>query len=67
MEELKNNQGTQLENLQKDLQRTKDSESDINKKLEQLKKKYDQESQNFKNTQENDKLLTDQKLNELES
>lgn len=67
MEELKNNQGTQLENLQKDLQKTKDSESDINKKLEQLKKKYDQESQNFKNTQENDKLLTDQKLNELES
>ena len=41
MEELKNNQGTQLENLQKDLQKTKDSESDINKKLEQLKKKYD--------------------------
>lgn len=67
MEELKNNQGTQLENLQKDLQKTKDSESDINKKLEQLQKKYDQESQSFKNTQENDKLLTDQKLNELES
>ena len=67
MEELKNNQGTQLETLQKDLQRTKDSEGELNKKLEQLKKKYDQESQNFKNNQENDKLLHDQKLSEVES
>ena len=49
MEELKNNQGSQLENLQKELQKTKDSESDLHHKLEALKKKYDQESQNFKN------------------
>lgn len=56
MEELKNNQGTNMDQLQKENQRTKDAEAELTRKFEQLKKKYEADSQNFKNSQENDKL-----------
>jgi len=45
-----------MDQLQKENQRAKDSEAELIKKFEQLKKKYETDSQNFKNSLENDKL-----------
>lgn len=51
----------------KELQKAKDQESELNKKLVALQSKYDKECQQLKVTQENEASLTKERMQELES
>jgi len=53
--------------MQKDRQKSKDTETDLGAKYEQLKKRYDAECQQLKTNQENEKSLNSQRMKELEA
>ena len=57
MEELKNSLEVQNKNLLKELKNSKENETDLNKKYENLKKKYDNDFKNLQATTDNEKLL----------
>jgi len=51
----------------KELQKAKDQDGDLNKKLSALQAKYDKECEQLKSTQENEANLTKERMQELES
>ena len=55
IEEQKNGFGDVAANLKKELTKSKDTELDLNKKYESLKKKYDQESELIKSSSDHEK------------
>lgn len=57
MEELKNSLEVQNKQLNKELKHDKEQESELNKKYEALKKKYDSESVNLQSQRENEKIV----------
>jgi hypothetical protein len=56
-----------ISNTKKDLCKARDSELDLSKKYELLKKKYDQESELIKNSSDHEKQLNDQRMQDLEA
>ena len=57
VEEKKNNLNDTVAHMQKELNKARDSEIDLNRKYQELKKKYDQDCSTLKNNQENEKVL----------
>lgn len=53
--------------MKKDLTKARDSELDLSKKYELLKKKYDQESELIKNSSDHEKQLNEQRMQDLEA
>jgi len=67
IEEQKNGFGDVMTNLKKELTKSRDTELDLNKKYESLKKKYDQESELIKSSSDHEKQLNDQRMVDLEA
>jgi hypothetical protein len=67
LEEQKANFNDIIAGLNKDLSKSKELEGDLHRKHESLQKKYDQESKLVKTTADNDKLLSEQRMSDLEA
>ena len=67
LEEFKNELDDKMALKDKELAKLRDSESELNRKYEALKKKHDEESSALKNLQENEKIVSDQRMAEIES
>lgn len=59
LEEQKGKYDDEMATLQKDSTKAKESENDLQRKHEALKKKYDQESKLLKTSSDNDKALNE--------
>ena len=66
-ESERNDLNDRIAQLQKDLQKSKDTEVDLGRRYEQLKKRYDSECEQLKTSQETEKSLNTQRMNELET
>ena len=66
MEEQKNKLCDELNAKGKELKKTKDSESDLNRKFETLQKKYDQECSTMREAQDKEAEMNAERVNEME-
>ncbi len=66
MEDQKNLYSDQLSDMRKEVQKAKEAEADLNRKYESLRSKYEQDTNSVKQAQENEKMMNDQRIQDLE-
>jgi len=67
MEDQKNLYSDQLTDMKKDVQKAREAEAELKRKYEALHSRYEQDTNTVKQAQESEKMLNDERIQDLES